>query len=70
MSVGKRGLDDMLVHDAHSVNEMRFRAYAVMANFWEQHGRVVRSPVYNDFDPTEKGSISYFSGMTLAKLFS
>lgn len=70
VSVGKRGVDDMLAHNSHSINEIRFRSYTVLANLWERRDRVVRSPVYDDLDPTEKGSISFFLGMTLAKLFA
>ncbi len=70
ISVGKRGIDDMLAHDAHSIDEMSFRMFLIYANLWESGDRFRRSPAYDDLDPTEKGSISYFLGMAIAKLFA
>jgi len=70
VSVGKSGFDDMLAHGEHSVDEILFRTYMVWANLWEHDGYVYRSPAYDHMDPTEKGSISYFLGMAIAKLFA
>lgn len=70
VSVGKRGLDDMLAHDIHSIDEILFRAYSIWANLHEINGQIHRSPSYDDLDPTEKGAISYFHGMAIAKLIS
>ncbi len=70
VSVGKRGIDDMLAHGSHSVDEIRFRAYMVWANLWESNKYIYRSPVYDELDPSEKAAISYFFGMAVAKLFA
>lgn len=70
LSVGKRGLDDMLANGQFSVDEMRYRAYMIWANLYEDHGHLKRSPAYEHLDPSEKGAISYFLGMTVAKLFA
>jgi len=60
----------MLAHESHSVDEILFRNYILWANLWEESGLIYRSPVYDDLDPTEKSSISYFLGMAIAKLFA
>lgn len=70
VSVGKRGLGDMITHGAHSIDEIYYRSYIVWANLWEHGGRFYRSPAYETLDPTEKGAISYFFGMTIAKLIA
>ena len=70
ISVGKRGIDDMLAHGSYSIDEILFRNYILWANLWEESDLIYRSPVYDDLDPTEKGSISYFLGMAIAKLFA
>lgn len=70
ISVGKTSLTDMFAHSHHSVDEILYRAYMIWANLWEADGRIYRSPAYDKLDPTEKGAISYFLGMTVAKLFS
>ncbi len=70
VSVGKGGFDDMLAHGDYSFDEIRFRNYIIWANLFQSSGYVYRSPAYDDLDPTEKGAISYFLGMAIAKLFA
>jgi hypothetical protein len=40
----------------------------VWACLQQQGSNLVRSPVYNGLDPSEKGAVSYFLGMAFAKL--
>lgn len=70
ISVGKRSLGDMLIHNIHSIDEIIYRAYIVWANLWENEQHFYRSSAYENLDATEKGAISYFIGMTFSKLFA
>lgn len=68
VSVGKIDLNDMLGHSHFSIDEFRYRMFIVRANLWESGNYIYRSPAYDSLDPTEKGAISYFMGMTFGKL--
>ena len=68
VSVGKNGLFDVFAHGPFSQDEMMFRAYMVYANLQQVGGNIYRSPAYDGLDRSEKGAISFFFGMTFAKL--
>lgn len=70
ISVGKLGLTDLFAHGAFSTSEMLFRAHMIYANLMQTPaGGFNRSPLYDSLDSTEKGAVSYFLGMAMAKLF-
>jgi len=54
-----------------SAFEITYRAALVYANLRESpKGILTRSSAYDGLDPSEKGAVSYFLGITLAKLFA
>ena len=70
LSVGK-AQGDLALHGEFSLFEMAYRVAIVFANLREaESGEIVRSSAYDGLDPSEKGSISYFLGLTMAKLFA
>jgi hypothetical protein len=71
ISVGKRQLGHLTLHGLYSLFEMIYRAAIIFANLREgPDGTILRSSAYRGLDPSEKGAISYFIGLTLAKLFA
>lgn len=71
ISVGRGGLGHLTQYGVFSVFEVVYRAALMYANLREgPSGILTRSSAYDGLDPSEKGAISYFVGMTLAKLFS
>jgi hypothetical protein len=71
ISVGRRSLGHMAQYGVYSAFEITYRAAMIYANLREDPaGTLSRSSAYDGLDPSEKGAISYFLGMTLAKLFS
>jgi hypothetical protein len=58
-------------HGIFSVFEAAYRSNIVWANLMEApSGRLVKTPAYEALDPSEKGAISYYLGLTSAKLFA
>jgi hypothetical protein len=71
ISVCKRQLGHLTLHGLYSLFEMIYRAAIIFANLREgPDGTILRSSAYRGLDPSEKGAISYFIGLTLAKLFA
>jgi hypothetical protein len=71
VSVGKAQLQDLALYGVFSALEMTYRTAIVYANLQETPvGYVRRSAAYDGLDPSEKGAISYFIGLTLAKLMA
>ena len=71
ISVGRGELLHLLRHGAFSEFEMAYRAAILFANLRETgSGDLERSAAYRGLDPSEKGAISYFMGLTVAKLFA
>src|SRR5687767_4042942 len=71
ISVGRAELFHILRHGPFSAFEIIYRAAIVYANLRETGtGELARSKAYEGLDPSEKGAISYFMGLTLAKLLS
>lgn len=71
ISVGRGSLGHLTQYGVFSVFEITYRAALIYANLREgPSGTLSRSSAYDGLDPSEKGAISYFLGMTLAKLFS
>lgn len=70
ISVGRRELLHLFRHGPFSAFEIVYRAAILYANLCETPGNTLtRSSAYDGLDPSEKSAISYFMGMTLAKLF-
>jgi hypothetical protein len=71
ITVGRREWHHVVMHGIYSRYEIAYRACLLFANLTEAPGdHITRSNAYNALDPSEKGAVSYFFGLTLAKLFS
>ena len=70
ITVGRRGLRDVLAHGRYSTFEMHYRAAMLLANLQQSQGQLRKSDAYRHLDPSEKGAASYFVGLTLAKLMA
>src|SRR5260370_3423310 len=71
ISVGKAQLQNLAQYGVFSAFEMTYRIAIVYANLRETvQGTLRRSSAYNGLDPSEKGAISYFLGLTMAKLLA
>lgn len=71
ISVGRAELMHIVRHGQFSVFEIAYRTAILYANLVEdQQGFIRRSSAYNGLDPSEKGAISFFLGLTLTKAFS
>lgn len=71
VSVGKAQLQNLSQYGVYSAFEMVYRTALVYGNLRETTQRtLVRSSAYDGLDPSEKGAISYFLGLTMAKLFA
>jgi hypothetical protein len=73
LTVGKAELNHVLRFGNFSLCELAYRAFIIFANL--QQGRssdeyLYASDAYNALDPSEKRFISYFLGMTSAKLLA
>ena len=56
-------------HGPYSAFEIVYRAAILFANLREMpSGDLARSAAYEGLDPSEKGAVSYFMGLTVAKL--
>jgi hypothetical protein len=67
VTVGRRTLADVFVHGIYSYFEAIYRICILRANLRTQIGRFTRSSAYNRLDPSEKGAVSYFIGLTVGK---
>ncbi|MCU1325279.1 MAG: hypothetical protein JWN34_649 [Bryobacterales bacterium] len=71
ITVGRAGMRDVAKYGLFSAFEILYRGALIFANLREdQVGGLARSPAYNSLDPSEKGAISYFLGLVMAKLFA
>jgi|SRR5580704_6022131 hypothetical protein len=71
ISVGRRQIQHMFQYGRFSLFEITYRAAMIYANLRENTaGQIVRSSAYDGLDPSEKGAVSYFIGLTFAKLFA
>jgi hypothetical protein len=69
ISVGRAELAHVTQHGEFSMFEIVYRLAILYANLYEDdHGFIRKSSAYEGLDPSEKGAISYFLGMTLTKL--
>jgi hypothetical protein len=71
ISVGKAELLHITRYGQFSLFEIAYRGAMIFANLAEDGaGRFARSAAYDGLDPSEKGAISYFLGLTMAKAFA
>ncbi len=71
ISVGKAELLHITRYGQFSLFEIAYRGAMIFANLVEDGaGRFARSAAYDGLDPSEKGAISYFLGLTIAKAFA
>ncbi len=71
ITAGKASIADLFRFGRYSRLEAIFRAYMLYANLKEGNNYQYQSTrLYRNLDPSEKGAISYFLGITLAKLFA
>jgi hypothetical protein len=69
ITIGRRNWQDVIKHGQHSYYEMIYRCVMLYANLAEDaSGSLIASPAFRDLDPSEKTSVSYFIGLTTAKL--
>lgn len=70
-TVGRANKWSVLRHGVYSLYEMIYRTAMVEANLFENADEFLeKSPAYIALDPSEKGAVSYFMGMTFTKLLS
>lgn len=70
ITVGRRNWSDVLQFGTLSHFEMIYRAGLVCANLTSESGYIIKSDAYNHLDPSEKGAVSYFLGLTFTKLMA
>ncbi len=71
ISVGRAELIHIVQYGEYSLLEIVYRAAMIFANLREDEaGQIRRSEAYDGLDPSEKGAISYFLGLTMAKAFA
>ena len=70
ITVGKRGYFELSSHKMSSIYEIAHRTFGVYAYLSDIGGYICRSDLYDSLDSTEKGGVSYSTGMMMAKLFS
>ena len=69
MTVGKAP-KDLLRHGRYSVAEMVHRVSCLSAYYQVRMGRLALSTAFKDLDPSEKGIVSYYTGMAMAKVYA
>lgn len=70
-TVGRKGWRDVFRHGVYSIFEFRYRALIIYANLRLNGSRaVIKSEAYRSLDPSEKGAISYFLGLTFSKFLA
>ncbi len=70
LTVGKPRASHIMRYGRYAWFECLYRASLLYANLAEQNGLFRRTLAYSSLDATEKGAISYFLGLTTAKLFA
>ena len=73
MTIGRPNLHHVFQHAEASIHEAMFRLSLVRMALERRAvrgSRLYRTDAYKQLDPTEKGGVSYFLGMTFCKLFS
>lgn len=69
ITVGK-SRRDMLRHGRYSYSEVLHRVSCLHAYYEVASSRLVVSPAFKSLDSTEKGLVSYYLGVAMAKLYA
>jgi hypothetical protein len=70
ITVGRKNRLDVLRFGQYSLLEVVYRAAMVYANLQQAGDAIVKSPAYDSLDSSEKGAVSYYLGLVIAKLFA
>lgn len=73
MTIGRPGWTDVLKHGSASIHEIIFRINLLKMALEQDSsgvGTLQRTSAYKRLDPSEKGAVNYFLGMTACKLFA
>ncbi len=70
ITVGRANFIDVISNGIYSEYEILYRASIIAANIAQTGSILVKSSAYNSLDPSEKGAVSYFLGLTFCKLLS
>jgi hypothetical protein len=71
ITVGRKNLREVFRHGSYSWFEVLYRLHMIWANLkTDAKSQLERAGPYDDLDPTEKGAVSYFLGMAMAKLLA
>jgi hypothetical protein len=71
ITVGRASWDKVIDHGLYSAYEIIYRGALLYANLEESsNSDFLRSSAFNGLDPSEKGAVSYFLGLSCAKLFA
>ena len=70
ITVGRANFIDVLSNGIYSEYEILYRASILVANIAQRGTFLVKSSAYEHLDPSEKGAVSYFLGLTFTKLLS
>ena len=71
LTVGRANLKHVLMYGKYSQYELVYRAAVIYANLKQGQSRHLRrSDAYYSLDPSEKSAVSYYLGLTTAKLFA
>jgi len=70
-TVGRANTAHVMQHGGYSWLELVYRVTMVLANLKEAtSGQLVSTAAYRTLDPSEKGAVSYFLGLTVAELLA
>ena len=71
ITVGRKSWEDVIQHGYHSFLEIIYRTAILKANLSSSpQGKFIKTDAYKSLDPSEKSAISYFLGLSFAKLIA
>lgn len=71
ITVGRKSWEDVIRHGYHSFLEIIYRTAILKANLSSSpQGEFTKTDAYKSLDPSEKSAISYFLGLSFAKLIA
>ena len=71
ITVGRASWDKVIDHGLYSAYEIIYRGALLFANLEAQSGGdFLHTSAFDGLDPSEKGAVSYFLGLSCAKLFA
>ena len=70
VTVGRQNWNDVLQHGNYSILELLWRVAMLHANLRQSKGRLTQSPAFKNLDRSEKGAVSFFLGLCMAKIFA